>query len=244
MLGMLRPSTESGFLMRRQIAIVLALLVVVLPSAAAADDGVKLPTSTVVHAPPGSVVELGRVPIRTDLAGPSCTWTAKVLNQQSVHPGNDVIIRSGQSELTLSGVEDTAGKVTTGSGSVYLVNEVVVLLHMGPDGVFSGGLDLSIHYECTPVTTTTAATTTTTTAAPGTTVASTTTTEVTTTATLPSTTTSIAVLPESVVPAINPSVLPSTGSSTVLGILAAAAFACALGVWLVTYDRSARRRRP
>ncbi len=122
------------------------------PPAGATD--LSLPTDTVVYAEEGSLIELGRAPVDTDLAGPLCTWEATVTNQNSAHPGNDIIITSGDSELVLSEVEATEGKVTTNQGSAYLSSEVVVTLRMGPDGVFSGGLDLTIRYDqCTTPTT-------------------------------------------------------------------------------------------
>ncbi len=126
----------------------LAASLVFAPGVGASD--LTLPTDTVIYADEGSLIELGRVPVDTSQAGPLCTWEASVTNQNSTHPGNDVIVRSGDSELLLADVEATEGKVTTNSGSVYLADEVVVTLRMGPDGVFSGGLDLTIRYDtCT-----------------------------------------------------------------------------------------------
>ncbi len=111
----------------------------------------SLPTDTVIRGEAGSLIELGRVAVAQDLAGPLCTWEASVTNQESSHPGNDILVVSGDTTLTLTGVEDEAGKVTTNRGSVYLASEVVVLLRMGPDEVFSGGLDLTIRYDqCGP----------------------------------------------------------------------------------------------
>ncbi len=126
-----------------------------------------LPAGTVITGVPGSTVELGRVPIDQDLAGPQCTWEASVTNQESVHPGNDLIVRSGESVLVLSDIESAADKTTTESGSAYLSGEVVVSLRIGPDGIFSGGLDVTIRYDqCTPVTTAPPATAAPTTPAP------------------------------------------------------------------------------
>ncbi len=160
----------------------------------------SLPTDTVVYAEPGTLIELGRVPVDTDLAGPLCTWEASVTNQNSAHPGNDIIVRSGDSELVLSEVEATEGKVTTNSGSAYLVDEVVVTLRMGPDGVFSGGLDLTIRYDqCTTTTTAPAPTTVPETTVPETTVPETTVSEPTTAPETPTTAGDLAPLGPTVV---------------------------------------------
>ncbi len=131
---------------------VLGLVLVMAPAAGAVD--LELPVDTVIVAEPGTVIELGRVPVDTGLAGPLCTWEASVTNQTSVHLGNDIVVRSGDSELVLADIESEADKTTTNSGSAYLSDAVVVSLRMGPDGIFSGGLAITIRYDqCTPVTT-------------------------------------------------------------------------------------------
>ena len=215
--------------MRRVLTAVIAFFIVVLPSRAFADDEVTLPINTVVRAAPGSIIELGQMPIRTSLVGgSSCTWTAVVKNQHSVHPGNDVLIRSGQSELTLAGVEDTADKVTSSTGSVYLVDVVVVLLRMGPDGVFSGGMDLTVQYGCAASTTTAAAATTTTEVA-----------TTTTTTTAATTTTSIAVSPASALPHEGTGgILPATGSRALVPLVVATAIMLSFGILMLSLTRT------
>lgn len=147
----------------RQRILVLAAVVTTLAGTAGlaatpvSADGLSFPITTVIEATPGSVIEIGRMVLDIELAGPDCTWTATAVNQESAHTGNDIIISSGGQELVLDGVEDAAGKVTSGSGSAYLVDEVLVSLRMGPDGVFSAGIDLTITYDegCQPVPVTT-----------------------------------------------------------------------------------------
>jgi hypothetical protein len=133
------------------VSVTILLAAVALGASPASAADLTLPAGTVIEAAEGSLVELGRVPVDTDRAGPRCTWEASVTNQESVHPGNDILVVSGDSTLVLSDIEASAGKVTSNSGSVYLVDEVVVLLRMGPDEIFSGGLDLTIRYDsCQP----------------------------------------------------------------------------------------------
>lgn len=192
-------------------------------SAASAAD-LSLPVSTVIYADEGSLIELGRVPVEVDLAGPLCTWEASVTNQASSHPGNDILVISGDSTLMLSGVEEFAGKVTSNSGPVYLVDEVVVVLRMGPDEVFSGGLDLTIRYDgCGPVPTTETPTTTVLTI------------EVTTT-TVPTTADS-ATVPTSVAttapPPAGPEILPVTGTSRLASTAATGLALLVAGVLLI-----------
>lgn len=129
--------------------------------AAAQSDDLTLPTSTVITGDPGDVVELGRLPVDMSLAGPLCTWTATVRNQSSTHPDSDVLVESNGTTLVVSDVEGTPNKVSSNSGSVSLASEVVVSIRLGPDGLFSGGLDLTISYSsCGPTTTVAVATTT------------------------------------------------------------------------------------
>ena len=67
-----------------------------------------------------------------------------------MHPDNDLIIRSGTSEVVLQNVEDVPGGSVEAAGTLVLGPEVTVTLHMGPDAVFSAGLDVVI--DCTQVT--------------------------------------------------------------------------------------------
>ncbi len=148
--------TERKIMRRILTALIAGFAIMLLTPTVAAADGLSLPVETVIRAGEGSVIELGRITVDTGLAGPLCTWSASVMNQESVHPGNNIVVRSGETELLLAGVEDAELKVTSNTGSVYLADEVVVELIMGPDEVFSGGLELTIDYtSCQEPTTTT-----------------------------------------------------------------------------------------
>lgn len=143
-----------------RVALIVVLGSLLYPSPVQAADSLTLPLDTVITAEEGSVIELGRVDVDEDIAGPLCVWEASVANQESVHLGNDILMRSAGTELVLSGIEDAPDLVTTNTGSVYLADEVVVLLRMGPDEVFSGGLEVVINYSnCRPAPPTTTETT-------------------------------------------------------------------------------------
>lgn len=134
------------------VAFVVTLLLVLLPSGAAGAQDGSIVVDGKITAEPGTLIEIGRMTVSQDLVGPLCTWSITITNQESPHPGNDLVVRSGGEEFTVAGIEDTAGAVITTSGSVLLADEVVAYLRMGPDGVFSGTLTLTIDYaSCVPI---------------------------------------------------------------------------------------------
>jgi hypothetical protein len=129
------------------------LVILVAPSALAAPAFV-IPIDTVIYEPPGSFTVLADVETPPELIGATCLGFAAAENQESVHPNNDIIIETGDSTATLKDVEGTPNKVTDATGSITLGPRVKLTLHMGEDGVFSGGLVVVIDVNCTPPTTT------------------------------------------------------------------------------------------
>lgn len=144
---------------------------------------ILIPLDTVVFIPWDSNRLLATEPVPPEFAGQSCAVSGISRNQDSVHPDNDLIVRSGASEVILENVEDEPGETLHAAGTLVLDSEVTVTLHMGPDAVFSAGIDVII--DCSQATTTTIATTTTTNAAPTTTSPAPTTTEIVTTTLTP-----------------------------------------------------------
>lgn len=131
---------------------------------------VLIPLDTVVYIPWDSNRLLATEPVPEQFAGQSCGVSGISRNQDSVHPDNDLIIGSGTSEVILENVEDEPGETLHAAGTLMLGSEVTVTLHMGPDAIFSAGIDVII--DCSQATTTTIeATTTSTTLATTTTAA-------------------------------------------------------------------------
>jgi len=120
---------------------------------------VVIPLDTVVYIPWDSSRLLATEPVPEEFAGHSCGVSGISRNQDSVHPDNDLIIGSGASEVILENVEDEPGETLHAAGTLVLGTEVTVTLHMGPDAIFSAGIDVVI--DCTEVTPTTIETTTT-----------------------------------------------------------------------------------
>jgi hypothetical protein len=76
---------------------------------AEADDiSVEIPLPTVVRAPAGTEHLLASVEVPSDLVGTLCAVTLHSSNQQSVHPGNDLVVASGDDSLVLADVEGEA----------------------------------------------------------------------------------------------------------------------------------------
>ncbi len=148
--------------MRRYGAALLGVVALILASAtpAAAQDGWEVPIDTIVRSKPGVVTELVMIDVPEEHQGASCDLDVIGQNQGSVHPDNDLLVQTGDSEVTVEGVEDTEFQTTPKSVEVVLGATITVSLVMGPDELFSGGLTLS--FNCPPPPTTTTSTTSTT----------------------------------------------------------------------------------
>jgi LPXTG-motif cell wall-anchored protein len=120
---------------------------------------VVIPLDTVVYIPWYSTRLLATEPVPEEFAGHSCGVSGISRNQDSVHPDNDLIIGSGASEVILENVEDEPGETLHAAGTLVLGTQVTVTLRMGPDAIFSAGIDVVV--DCTEVTPTTIETTTT-----------------------------------------------------------------------------------
>jgi hypothetical protein len=185
MADLLSGSSSSGAV-RYLVAVLTTLLVVFsLTTTVAAQEGdfqIVVPINTVVRAPEGSETVLSTTQTPEEFVGETCEVTAQSENQSSVHPGNDLVVESGGNQIVLPDVEAEPGGVVTATGTLVLAEEIVIFLIMGPDEVFSAGIE--VRFQCPPP-----ATTTTTSEATTSTVAATTITSETTTTTVATTTT-------------------------------------------------------
>lgn len=163
-----RPDRKDIVLKRilALLAAIAALFVIGVPVARA--TVIEISIDTVVRAEEGSILVLATTDTPPELIGLSCVGVAEATNQPSVHPGNDLIVASGDDSIVLKDVEREPNAVTTAEAPLTLGPTVTVSLRMGTDELFSGGLVFTIG-ECTPLTTTTTEPTTTTTTEPTTT---------------------------------------------------------------------------
>jgi hypothetical protein len=107
---------------------------------------IDIPINTVVDdAPPFEQHILATMPVDPADQGKSCEVTVVSTNQESVHPGNNLVIASNGSSVTAFDVEREPGAVTEAVGTLVLGPTVTVELFLGlRDHVFSAGLVVSI----------------------------------------------------------------------------------------------------
>ena len=159
----LRPESEfwplvgavwKGHLVMKRLYIILAAVAcfAVIGTSAALAAEFDIPIDTVVYAEEGSLTVLADVETPEELVGSNCVSIAVAANQESVHPGNDLIIETGDVSVTLFDVERAPGAVTPAEGAVTLGERVKVTLSMGEDEVFSGGIVVVVGDNCTPPT--------------------------------------------------------------------------------------------
>ena len=103
-----------------------------------------------VSGEPGSTLEIGNAAIEADVQGRSCNVVAEVTNGGSVHPGNKLIVTSGDSRVEMDGIEDVADSVRTEGGSLTLGSTIEVSVMFGADGVSSLGSSLTLVCEALP----------------------------------------------------------------------------------------------
>jgi hypothetical protein len=144
---------------------IVALCAVVFPTAVSAADepsgpSITVPISTVAFGEEGSLHVLASAPVDASLLGSTCTVRAVADNNESVHPDSTLTVASGSTSVRLDDVESAPDKVTDGSGSLVLGSDLVVTVTLGPDGVFSGGIEVMLTCQSPPPPTTTPPTTT------------------------------------------------------------------------------------
>jgi len=137
------------------------------PAAAVAIDdfSIVIPIDDLELEDEGSIIPLASAPVGAEYLGQTCTVTSIAENQESIHPGNNLTVTSGSSVVVLEDVESGANVIVTADGVLVLGSEIVVSLVMGPDEVFSAGLEVHVNCSAVEATTTTTASTTTTTIA-------------------------------------------------------------------------------
>lgn len=131
--------------------IVVGLMVAGMAATAAAATvyNIVIPIDTVVRAPEGSITELATSTVPEEALGQQCSVVAHAANQRSVHPGNDLIVVSGSSQVVIPDVEGSPNTTIEATGTLTLGSSIVVSLQMGEDEVFSAGFDVVL--ACEPV---------------------------------------------------------------------------------------------
>ncbi len=139
----------------KKIAVIVGVLAAFsLAVPAVAQEGDTIPPITlegVVRGNAGDVIELASVPVPASLVGAECLGVLQLDNNQSVHPDNDLIIESGDDVEVIEDVESVPGASYTLEGPLGpLGDTIVVSMRLGPQGVSSGGMTLTL--DCQPPT--------------------------------------------------------------------------------------------
>jgi hypothetical protein len=109
---------------------------------------IEIPLDTVVRGAPGSEHLLATVPVAPEDVGRECGVVVEGVNNESAHPNTDLLVRSGGGEVVALDVERAPNVRTEAAGTLVLGTDVSVFVRLGPDGVFSGGLVVTV--ECAP----------------------------------------------------------------------------------------------
>ncbi len=135
--------------MKSLLLLVSLLLVLIVPAKvfAAEIPQISVPIKTIVRGDKGSTHKLASEEVSPELVGMTCEVKATAKNQGSVHPGNNIVVSSGESKVILEDVERKANELTEAEGSLKLEDEVLVTLVLGKDKVFSGGMNVELHCE-------------------------------------------------------------------------------------------------
>lgn len=106
-------------------------------SPAICEGDITIPVSTVVWGDKGSEHKLGSA----NAENGEYKLTVKAINQDSVHPDSDIIVRSNGSELIVKDVERKAFGQDTADGTLTVSDgKVTAYVKLGKDKVFSGGV--------------------------------------------------------------------------------------------------------
>lgn len=142
----------------RSIAVVAVLFLLVsllgaTAAFAAVGFEVDIDVDDTIVAAPGTIHQVDdEDDIPAEAIGQQCTVRSVGLNQDSVHPDNDLIVESAGTTVILPDVERTAGQITEGIGTLTLGNIIVVSVRLGSDGVFSADHRLEVRCLGDPVT--------------------------------------------------------------------------------------------
>jgi hypothetical protein len=156
-------TNDEGGTMRRLVAVVACAVVVAglgsAPGWAQEPQLIEIPVDTVVEGAPGSEHQVATAAVAPEDQGRECTVAAEGVNNESAHPDTDLLVRSGGGEVVAPDVEREPEAHTEASGTLVLGSEVTVFVRLGPDGIFSGGMVVTV--ECAPLPTSTTTTVTT-----------------------------------------------------------------------------------
>jgi len=114
--------------------------------AAQATELISIPLDSVSFGPEGTTKLLASVDVPADLVGQTCSVIGQADNQESVHPGNDLIITTGDEELVIADFEREGNLVLRADEIETIGRTIEVNIRFGEDRFSSGGFVVSV--EC------------------------------------------------------------------------------------------------
>ncbi len=117
-----------------------------LVSPASAEEEISVQPDELVFGEPGSVTTVATEQVPEELVGKSCALRVVAENGSSVHPGNTLIVSTGDSRTVITGVEDSPDGSVIGTAQVVLAATITFQLEMGSDGMSS--LGFAIGFDC------------------------------------------------------------------------------------------------
>ena len=133
------------------VAVVAGLILV---ASAVLAQGVDIPLDRVHRGDPGDRFLEAEISATQEI-GWTCGLTLERRNNESTHPGTNLIIESGANTVTFADIESESFEQAT--KAIVIDGDILVYTQIGADGVSSMGFGLEI-FECNPPTTTTSTT--------------------------------------------------------------------------------------
>ena len=96
-------------------------------------DFVATLTLATAKGPVGSEHVVATFDVPAEFQGQTCPTRFAPQNNESEHPGNDLILESAGGQIVLEDVEAIAGEVTQGSGNITLGPQLIVTMVLGSD---------------------------------------------------------------------------------------------------------------
>lgn len=133
------------------LAIILALTLVALvaPSPAGAEEEISISPDSVVRGDPGSVTEVASTAVPPELVGSECVLTVVALNGASTHPGNVLIVSTGDTQVVVPDVEAAPDGSVIAERTVALGATIALEIKLGDSGISS--LGFTAGFDCPPV---------------------------------------------------------------------------------------------
>lgn len=112
-----------------------------------AQQVISFPVEGITVGEPGETIVVATETVPTEHIGWVCSGRASTVNNGSIHPGNDLHIVSGNSEITIENVEDIPSMGHEIEQVMVLGDTITVSITLGSDGISSGGFVISFS-EC------------------------------------------------------------------------------------------------